>query len=256
MRNNGRFASKVVLVTGGAQGIGAATASAFAHAGARVVIGDIDARAGARRARDMAAAGADALFVKADMAGKADVARLVRAAVRRFGGLDVLVNNVGIGSPTRFASRPTHEWDRVIDTNLRGAYLAIQCAAAHLARASGSIVNISSTRALMSEPDTEPYSASKGGILALTHSLAVTLSGRVRVNAVSPGWIDTSAWHYGSRPARLTRADHRQHPAGRVGKPEDIASACLFLCSAEAGFITGVNLVVDGGMTVKMIYEP
>ena len=119
-----------------------------------------------------------------------------------------------------------------------------------------SIINISSTRAFMSEPETEAYSASKGGIAALTHSMAVSLSKKnIRVNSISPGWIDVSGWKKGSRKEDiLTKADHEQHPAGRVGKPEDIAAACFYLTGEEAGFVTGTNLNVDGGMTVKMIY--
>ena len=123
----------------------------------------------------------------------------------------------------------------------------------------GAIINIASTRALMSEPDTFAYSASKGGLLALTHSLAISLGPIIRVNAISPGWIDTSGWRRGEAgqaPAReaLRPIDHAQHPAGRVGRPEDVAWACTFLASDLAGFITGQNLIVDGGMTVKMIY--
>ena len=119
-----------------------------------------------------------------------------------------------------------------------------------------SIVNISSTRAFMSEPETEAYSASKGGIAALTHSMAVSLSKKnIRVNSISPGWIDVSGWKKGSgKEEVITEADHKQHPAGRVGKPEDIAAACFYLTGEEAGFVTGTNLNVDGGMTVKMIY--
>lgn len=121
----------------------------------------------------------------------------------------------------------------------------------------GAMINIASTRALQSEPNTEAYAASKGGVLALTHALAVSLGpDRIRVNAVSPGWIDVTEWKKAAlrKAAHLTEADHAQHPVGRVGHPDDIASACVFLASDEAGFVTGQNLVIDGGMTVKMIY--
>lgn len=245
---------KVAVVTGAAQGIGAAIATLFAARGARVLVADRDAAAGRRRAALLKRKGLSALFVKADVSRPADVSRMVKAAARAWGRVDLLLNNAGVGSGTSFLKRPLREWDRVINTNLRGAYLAAQAAAPHLIRAKGAIVNIASTRALMSEPGTEPYSSSKGGLLALTHALALSLAGRVRVNAVSPGWIDTQEWRFGARPRAWSRRDHAQHPAGRVGKPEDVAHACLFLCSREAGFITGQNLVVDGGMTVKMIY--
>ncbi len=254
-RVNRRFGGRVALVTGAAQGIGAATVAAFAREGATVVIVDSHAAFGRRRAAEIRAAGGKAWFVKADVGRPADVRRMVGEAAKRFRRLDALVNNVGIGSGGPFQRRPIREWDRVLAANLRSAWLASQCAEPLLSRSRGAIVSVASSRALQSEPHTEPYSASKGGILALTHSLAVTLSGRVRVNCVLPGWIVTDRWHYDGFRTAVTRADNEQHPAGRVGRPEDIAAAVLFLCSDEAGFITGARLVVDGGMTVKMIYE-
>jgi NAD(P)-dependent dehydrogenase (short-subunit alcohol dehydrogenase family) len=193
-------------------------------------------------------------FIKADVGRPADVRRMVAETVRRLGRLDVLVNNAGIGSRTAFAKRPLSQWERVLAVNLRAAYLAAQAAAPHLEKTKGAIVNVASTRALQSEPDTEPYTASKGGLLSLTHSLAVTLSGKVRVNCVLPGWIVTDAWRYDGRKTRVTGADHAQHPAGRVGRPEDVAHAVLYLASDDAGFVTGAHLTVDGGMTRKMIY--
>ncbi len=148
------------------------------------------------------------------------------------------------------------EWNRVLSVNLTGAVLCAKHSAPHLAKSRGSIVNIASTRALMSEPDTFAYSASKGGVVALTHSLALSLGPEVRVNCISPGWIDVSEWKKGRarRAAKLSAMDHNQHPSGRVGRPEDIASLAAYLISPEAGFITGANFVVDGGMTRKMVY--
>jgi len=252
-----RFKGKVAIVTGGARGIGAAVATRLGREGAKVIVFDVDERAGEKRVEMLKAEGIEAFFVHGDVAREPDVARCVSVAVGDFGSLDVLVNNAGIG----FSGKPIfeqtlEEWERVMAVNLTGPYLFAKHAAKVMAeRGGGVIVNIASTRALQSEPNTEPYSASKGGLLALTHALAVSLAPhRIRVVAVSPGWIDTSEWQIPPRKPLLTRLDHEQHPAGRVGKPEDVAALVAFLASEEAGFITGVNFVIDGGMTIKMLY--
>ena len=148
------------------------------------------------------------------------------------------------------------EWNKVLAVNLTGAFLCAKYAARHLKEAKGSIINICSTRAQMSEPNTEAYTASKGGIYALTHAMAVSLGPEVRVNSISPGWIDVSMNKKSSirKPEKLTGMDHLQHPAGRVGQGEDIARMIEFLMAPKNNFITGQNFVVDGGMTKKMIY--
>ena len=227
----------------------------FARAGARVAFCDVKADAGRFWERRLGGEGLDVRFTRADLGREADARRFARTALRAYRRADVLINNVGItamGSP--FLRRPLAQWNRILSVNLTSYWLCSQLFARALLRSRGSIINIASTRALMSEPDTEPYSASKGGITALTHSLAVTLGPRVRVNCVSPGWIDTSAWRKPPSTAELRPVDHRQHPSGRVGRPEDVAALCLFLASPDAAFITGQTYVVDGGMTRKMIY--
>ncbi|WP_258112226.1 glucose 1-dehydrogenase [Alicyclobacillus sp. SP_1] len=251
---------QVVLVTGGAQGIGKAIVAAFLGKGAHVAAVDRDGEALAEleaEYRDLGELGK--LWTRCvDVANESEIAAAMTALRRDFGRLDVLVNNAGVGDTRPMAERPTEVWDRVLAVNLRAPYLFVRYGEELLRREGGGVVvNIASTRALMSEANTEPYAASKGGLLALTHALAVSLGPDVRVNAISPGWIETGEWQKVSRRSvpNHSEADKAQHPVGRVGVPEDIAAACVFLASAEAGFVTGQNFVIDGGMTVKMIYE-
>ena len=234
---------KVALVTGGAQGIGKGIAMLLAARGYRVVAADRDAGAGA--ALDLPGVA----FVRCDVSREPSVRACVRGVVKRFGRLDALVNNAGIASPATapLEKLPLAEWNRRIGTNLTVVFLMTKHAAPQLRRARGAVVNIASTRALQSEPDTEAYAASKGGVVALTHAMAMSLGPQVRVNCVSPGWINT-------QDSKLSRADHSQHPAGRVGRVLDVAELVAFLLSDAAGFATGQNYVLDGGMTRKMIY--
>lgn len=245
---------KSALVTGGAQGIGLATAARLAADGWRVAIADNDAEALA----EACTAHGDLLALACDVSDESAVKRAVGDTLATFGRLDALVNNAGI---TGAASGPLEaltlaEWNRRIGSNLTGVFLMAKHCAPLLRAARGAIVNVASTRALQSEPNTEAYSASKGGVVALSHALAVSLGPAVRVNCVSPGWIDARAWRKNARrdSAPLSAADHAQHPAGRVGRPEDVAALIAWLLSDEAGFVAGQNYVIDGGMTRKMIY--
>jgi NAD(P)-dependent dehydrogenase (short-subunit alcohol dehydrogenase family) len=249
----GKKADRVALVTGGAQGIGKGIAIALAARGYRVVAADSDGQAG----RQLDIPGV--FFVQCDVSREASVRRCIATLLRRFGRLDALVNNAGIADPASGAleNLALREWNRRIGVNLTGVFLMSKHAAPRLRAARGAIVNIASTRALQSEPDTEAYAAAKGGVVALTHAMAMSLGPQVRVNCVSPGWIDTSGeWKKRSarKPLRLRRADHAQHPAGRVGRPEDVAELVAYLLSDAAGFATAQNFVLDGGMTKKMIY--
>lgn len=251
---------EVVLVTGGGQGIGRAVVLDYASRGYAVAFFENDQEAGEETLQDIQAMGCDGLFIKTDVADEDQVRQGIQAIEAKYRRLDIIISNAGIGGSfgTPIEELPVEVFDRVLSVNLRGAFLCAKYGIPLLKKQGGSIILIASTRAMMSEPHTEPYSASKGGLLALAHSLAISLSGTgVRVNAISPGWVATEAWQKRSRRTEptLCEADHRQHPAGRVGRPEDVAAACRFLTSSEAGFITGINLVVDGGMTVKMIYQ-
>jgi NAD(P)-dependent dehydrogenase (short-subunit alcohol dehydrogenase family) len=225
---------KTVIVTGGAQGIGRGIALALAGHGWRVAVADV------KRSTDF-------FFVRTDVSREAAVRACVKAVVKRFGRLDALINNAGLTGPDDgpVEKLELRKWNRRIGTNLTGPFLMAKHAVPHLRRARGAIVNIASTRALQSEPDTEAYSASKGGLVALTHALANSLGPAVRVNCVSPGWIAHGP---------VGKKDHAQHPAGRAGRDQDIAEMVAYLVSDAAGFITGQNFVIDGGMTKKMIY--
>lgn len=248
---------RVVLITGGAQGIGRGIAQAVLGAGGMVMIGDLDQVAGRACLAEWNVA-ERAAFAPLDVAREASVQRWVQAALRRFGRIDGLVNNAGIADPHRapLASLALADWNRYLATNLTGTFLCSKHALPALAEGSGAIVNIASTRALQSEPDTEAYAASKGGMLAFTHALAISAGPAVRVNAILPGWIATEAWQKpGERHApKLSRKDHAQHPVGRVGVPQDIGALAVYLLSPQSGFVTGQHFVVDGGMTVKMQY--
>lgn len=252
------FEGKNVVITGAAQGIGLVTALSFLENGATVFAIDNDREAVEDANFDFFDKFKDRItFFECDLANAKELEVVCHRIGETAAKIDVLVNNAAVSSTKWIEERSVDEWDRVIAVNLRAPYLMVKFLLPYL-KEGASIVNIASTRALMSEPNTEPYSASKGGILALTHSLALSLSSRkIRVNAISPGWIETS--NYKKRRHRqqpqLREIDHLQHPAGRVGVPEDIANAILFLSSEKSSFITGTNLIVDGGMTVKMIYE-
>jgi len=249
---------KIIAITGGGAGIGRGLAWHFARAGYAVSIMDRDRQAGGETLQVMREYGADAVFTAGDVSKPADVNKWLAATKAKLGTPDVLVNNAGIEIRKDVLKLAVAAFDKVIATNLRGTFIASQAAARMMARRGhgGCIINMASTRAFMSEPGTEGYTASKGGIVALTHGMAISLGPhRIRVNAVAPGWIEVADWQKAAKAGtpRHGRADRAQHPAGRVGTPDDIAKACQFLAES-ADFITGQTLVVDGGMTVKMIY--
>jgi NAD(P)-dependent dehydrogenase (short-subunit alcohol dehydrogenase family) len=188
------------------------------------------------------------LTIEGDIGDEATAKRAVTVTIERFGQLDGVVSNAGIMIRKPIRQLTIAEWRRVLDVNLTAAFLLAKAAERALRQTDGAFVSIASTRAEMSEPNTEAYSASKGGLVALTHALAMSLA-PVRVNCVSPGWVATQDYN------KLRRKDHAQHPAGRVGRPEDIAEIVGWLLDRErSGFVTGANFTIDGGMTKKMIY--
>jgi len=247
--NNGR----VALVTGAARGIGLGISAWLITEGWQVVLADIDRDRGSRVAR---ALGDNAWFVAMDVAREEQVSVGVAEVLGQFGRLDALVCNAAIADPHTppLESLELKHWNRMLAVNLTGAMLLAKHCAPYLRGHHGAIVNIASTRASQSEANCEAYAASKGGLVALTHALAVSLGPEVRVNCVSPGWIDARD-PVQQRLEPLSVFDHAQHPVGRVGTVEDVAAQVAWLLSDAAGFVTGQEFVIDGGMSRKMIYQ-
>ncbi|RDU38389.1 3-ketoacyl-ACP reductase [Neobacillus piezotolerans] len=246
-----QFNGRTIIVTGAGNGIGLGIAKEFGVNGANVVISDLDSQTGFRAEKCLLEDRSKAIFLQTDVRDEESVRKLFDEVVSRFGHVDVVVNNAGISQFHDFFEMSPSQWDDILNTNLRSVFLCAQAAARTMKEGrGGAIINIASTRAFMSEPNTEAYSASKGGIIALTHALARTLGPYgITVNCISPGWIETGGYEL------LKEHDHSQHISGRVGKPEDIARACLFFADPRNNFITGENIIIDGGMTKKMMYE-
>ncbi|WP_419758873.1 SDR family oxidoreductase [Acidisoma sp.] len=230
--------NEVALVTGGARGIGAGIAARLELGGWRVIVADRD---------DPLEPPDGGRFVCCDVSDEDAVGTLVEGLNAEEGRLDALICNAGFMIRKPIGKLALAEWNSVIGTNLTSTFLLARAAETLLRASHGAIVTIASTRAHQSEPNTESYAASKGGLLALTHALAVSLGPDVRANCVSPGWIET-------RGIELSAEDHEQHPAGRVGHVGDVASLVAWLVGRESGFVTGSEFIVDGGMTRKMIY--
>jgi NAD(P)-dependent dehydrogenase (short-subunit alcohol dehydrogenase family) len=245
----------VAIVSGASSGIGRATAARFATEGARVVVADVDVEGGEETVSQIEADGGEAVFVEADVTDEADVGAMVETAVETFGGLDFAFNNAGIeGATASTDEQPMDNWNRVIDINLEGVFLGLRAEIpAMLEDGGGAIVSTASVAGLFGFPNLSPYVASKHGVIGLTKTAAVEFSGEgVRVNAVCPGVIDTPMVARAKEEDPETmEATMAATPIGRLGQPDEIASAVVWLCSDDASFVTGESLVVDGGFSVQ-----
>ncbi len=254
----GEFSGKGVLVTGGALGIGRGIAEGFAREGAGVAIADVNGEAATAAAAAITAAGGGrAIATVGDVSSAADAARMVAETVDALGRLDVLINNAGIQHVDAYFNvedTPEEVWDRILGVNLKGTFLMSKYAMPHIrAAGGGAVINMASVQGLQSMPGVPSYAASKGGILSLTRNMAMDYAPEgIRVTAICPGTIDsemvrTSARAEGGDIEANLRRYGAFHPLGRLGRPEDIANAALFLASERASFITGEYLCVDGG---------
>ena len=238
-----------IFVTGGAEGIGKAIVEAFCLSGDQVAFCDIKETAGQETAK-----ATGSIFHKVDVSDKDALESCIQRILSEWNDIDIIVNNVGISQFSSITETSVEDFDKILSINLRPVFITSRLLAIHRKEQSspnpyGRIINICSTRYLMSEPGSEGYAASKGGIYSLTHALALSLSEwNITVNSIAPGWIQTHDYD------QLQPEDHSQHPSRRVGKPEDIARMCLFLCEENNDFINGENITIDGGMTKKMIY--
>lgn len=247
------FQDKVCVVTGGANGIGRCIVEEFLKTGAYVAFNDIDAESAGKL---ISIYGHEKLqFVSGDIAEEENIIHFVEEIKNRFDHVDYLINNACTSNKGILSDVSFDDFNYVLKVKITAPYMLSKLLLDYFSP-NGVIINIASTRAFMSQPDTESYSAANGGICALTHALSASLAGKVRVNAISPGWIDTGAYqkdeHY---TPEYTEGDIMQHPSGRVGEPLDIAKMVQFLCSNEGSFIAGENITIDGGMSKQMIYH-
>ena len=244
------FTNKNAIITGGANGIGRCIAEYFANAGTNVTIIDTDVKA----AEDLCRRFAKICFIHGDIAECETIETYVNSLTI---SVDFVINNACISRKGLLSNCSWEDFEYVQRVGVTAPYYMVSVLRkAGLLANGASIVNIASTRGMQSQADTESYSAAKGGILALTHAMSISLAGYARVNAISPGWIDVTPYHKDIIPAQHSKEDEKQHPIGRIGRPEDIAEMVMFLCdNNRAGFITGENIVIDGGISKLMVYH-
>ena len=248
-----RLENKVAFISGGARGMGAVEAKLFAKEGAKVVIADVLEEEGRRTEAEISETGGECLFVRLDVTNEAEWQQAVAATVARFGKLDILINNAGIYRTHRVEETTSEEWDQVMDINAKGVFLGTKHAIPEMRKAGGgSIINISSVAGLVGSQESSAYNASKGAVRLLTKATAIQYaSDGIRANSIHPGTIETMM-----TAGFLSEEAHRQDrlnrtPLGRLGQPEDVAYGALYLASDEASFVTGSELVIDGGRTAE-----
>jgi NAD(P)-dependent dehydrogenase (short-subunit alcohol dehydrogenase family) len=250
-----KLADKVAIITGGSKGIGEGIARVFHAEGAKVVIASRGQEAGRRMAEELGAAAGQALYVPTDVRQSAAIQALVQRAVERFGRLDILVNNAGYHLSKNVELTSEEEWEFIITTNLRSTFLCSKYAIPHLRATKGTIINISSMVGLVGQSNAGAYSASKGGQIAMTRGMALDFArDGIRVNAICPGWIASPLvedwFSQQADPAAARAYIYGAHPLGRIGTIEECGRAAAFLASAEAAFVTGITLNIDGGVTL------
>ncbi len=254
---NLRLAGRTSVITGGGSGIGRATSILMSQNGAKVVVADVDSRGGEETAREIRKHDGEAIFVKANVSKTGEVTNLMRAAVRKFGSIDILFNNAGIPGPHSITETSEEEWDRVLSINLKGVFLCSKYAIPHMIRnKGGAIVNTASAVGLVGSAGQAAYCASKGGVVILTKAMALDCAASgIRVNCVCPGFVETPMVERflsrigASERRKVVEGLKKLHPLGRFAKPEEIAEAVVYLVSDEASFVTGCAFPVDGGWT-------
>ncbi len=248
-----RLGDKVAIVTGSSKGIGRAIALEFGKEGAKVVTNDRKLKGSEKTADEIVANGGVAIAVRADVSKKKDVDRMIKQVVKRFGRIDVLVNNAGIVRFDPITKVSEKEWDKVLDVNLKGTFLCSQAVAkTMLKQKSGVIINIASIAGMVGFPQLAPYCASKGGIIELTRELAIELApNKIRVNCIGPGAIDTDMTKSIKEDKKSMKSYLAKIPLARLGKPEEIAKAALFLASDDSSYMTGQAIFVDGGWLAR-----
>ena len=242
------FKDKVCIITGGANGIGKALVKSFYDQGASIAFIDKDKEAGERVYHLINGDQEGHYFHPGDISTEEDINAFTDEVVKKYGRVDFLINNACFSNRGLLSNCSYDDFNEILKVGITAPYY-LTLRLKDVFNEGASIVNISSTRAGMSQKDTESYSAAKGGITSLTHAMAMSLAGKVRVNSISPGWIDTS------NIEEFSLADKLQHPSGRAGTPEDIARVVIFLCDEKSDFINGENITIDGGMSKRMIYH-